>query len=54
MPILLNIRLSNSSPANVSKVAAMLMVYMPAPTANPMPAVAHIPAAVVSPRTICF
>ena len=32
----------------------MLMVYIPAPTANPMPAVAHIPAAVVSPLTICF
>lgn len=54
MPMLLKIRLNSSSPARVSRVAAMLMVYIPAPTANPMPAVAHIPAAVVSPLTICF
>ena len=28
--------------------------FMPAPTAKPIPAVAQIPAAVVSPLTICF
>ena len=32
----------------------MLMAYIPAPTANPMPAVAHIPAAVVSPPDYLF
>ena len=38
----------------VNTMAAMPMVYIPAPTASPIPAVAQIPAAVVSPRTICF
>ena len=35
-----------------STVTAMPMKYIPAPRARPIPAVAHIPAAVVSPFTV--
>ena len=48
------VSLGSSSPTRVNTVAAIPMVYIPAPTAKPIPAVAQIPAAVVNPRTICF
>ena len=48
-----NTSVSTSSPKRVSTVAAAATIYMCAPAASPIPAVAQRLAAVVSPRTSC-
>ena len=45
---------STSKPNSTMSVVIVAAIYMPVPHANPMAAVTHSPAAVVSPRTTFF